>query len=560
MTTDNKRPQNLGEAIRKLMSKTPLLRVVVAMGLGIVGFEHLPSVPTGVLYGILAGVVVGMAYIALGKRQRAERAFTAMLWVGFATLGILLCSHYRAEAESGLPDGGWGNEGRGQAVFVARLDDTPHPTPKTYKVPARVEQIAKEGEWHEAGGRIMLYFKQDSCSERLRYGDRVIIRGRPEKPDTSIGEEGFNYRRYLLRKGVGWQCYVASERWLPVADRSEGKTVIGMAKRVQLHLVERIKSCKLSEEQHGMAEALLLGWRDDLEEETQLHFRQAGIVHLLCVSGLHVGIVAWMAGLPFFFFGRLTRHRIIKGTVQIIAIWGFVLVTGMAPSTLRAGVMFTLMRIGYMAQQGQNTMGNLCASALLLLFCNPFLLFDIGFQLSYAAVTGIVAWYKPLVALIKLPYEGVWPKMVAYVWKLICLTTAAQLFTVPLQLYYFHQTASWFMIANLLIVPFAGVLLALVMGLVLIGDVPGIGDAILKVLQNALGFADRLTSWIGSLPYSTIETGDCGIAVVGLLYACLLFTTLYIRCRIKWTLPAGAGCLLIATLLMRADLFLPSAA
>ena len=88
------------------MSKTPLLRVVVAMGLGIVGFEHLPSVPTGVLYGILAGVVVGMAYIALGKRQRAEWAFTAMLWVGFATLGILLCSHYRAEAESGLPDGG----------------------------------------------------------------------------------------------------------------------------------------------------------------------------------------------------------------------------------------------------------------------------------------------------------------------------------------------------------------------------------------------------------------------------------------------------------------------
>ena len=127
------------------MSKTPLLRVVVAMGLGIVGFEHLPSVPTGVLYGILAGVVVGMAYIALGKLQRAEWAFTAMLWVGFATLGILLCSHYRAEAESGLPDGGWGNEGRGQAVFVARLDDTPHPTPKTYKVPARVEQIAKEG-------------------------------------------------------------------------------------------------------------------------------------------------------------------------------------------------------------------------------------------------------------------------------------------------------------------------------------------------------------------------------------------------------------------------------
>ena len=126
MTTDNKRPQNLGEAIRKLMSKTPLLRVVVAMGLGIVGFEHLPSVPTGVLYGILAGVVVGMAYIALGKRQMAEWAFTAMLWVGFASLGMLLCSHYRAETESGLPDGGWGNEGRGQAVFVARLDDTPH--------------------------------------------------------------------------------------------------------------------------------------------------------------------------------------------------------------------------------------------------------------------------------------------------------------------------------------------------------------------------------------------------------------------------------------------------
>ena len=172
----------------------------------------------------------------------------------------------------------------------------------------------------------------------------------------------------------------------------------------------------------------------------------------------------------------------------------------MAPSTLRAGVMFTLLRVGYMAQRQPNALNNLCTSALLLLLVNPYLLFDVGFQLSYAAVLGIIAWHKPLANLLPLPFEKFSHRCVHYVWKLVCLTTAAQLSTAPFVLYHFHQFSPWFLIANLLIVPFAGVLLATALGMIALVKLPLLGGAATWLLRQELMATDTLTRWVGTLP------------------------------------------------------------
>lgn len=509
--------------------RAPMLRVVLAIGVGIVVGEQLPRV---LLLPLCAGEVVLFVLMALSTRWRHKKAFLPLLWLFLALFGMLLATVYRTDASSGLPAGGWCADEGQPATFVVRLSDTPRQTPKTYKVKARVVSVADSDTWQPTRCNIILYVKKDSASAALGYGDCLVVRAHPHLPDSSIGPDHFNYRRYLLRHGVGWQCYVPSTGWEKLETQSDGTLgLAGWSKRLQQRMVRRIQSSPLTMQQQGIAEALLLGWRDDLDETTIEQFRSAGVMHLLCVSGLHVGIVAWLAGLLFLLFGKRLWQRIVKGVVQIAVIWLFVMLTGMAPSTLRAGVMFSLLTVGSMLQRRPSTLNNLCTSAVILLMANPYLLFDVGFQLSYSAVLGIIAWNEPLRRLLPIARQGVLRLVLWAVWGLICISTAAQLGVMPVMLYHFHQFAPWFLIANLLIVPFAGLLLATVLCVVLLSPTSVLGLWATWLLRQELVVTDAVTRWVSSLPYAMLEGFYFDLPMALLLTAVLLAVTFFVRRR-----------------------------
>ena len=534
-------------ALGRLMRRTPLLRVVLALSAGILMAEYLPSPPVGLLCLVAAVAVVLMAVAMTMKHRGTNLFFTILLWLVLVMVGWLLGIFHATDPAHGLPAEGWGTKDKSRTTLVATLTDTPRSAPRTYKVTAHVDAVCCDTAWKAADCRIMLYLAKDSASCSLRYGDRLMLHARPQLPNDAQNPGQFDYRRHLLHKGIGWQAFVQQGEWksLPaLSGHSNG--LIAWSKQIQSRLVGRIQSCRLTPAQQGIAEALLTGWRDDLDENTVHQFRTAGILHLLCVSGLHVGIVAWLAGLCLFFLGRRQWHRIVKGSVQIVAIWLFVLLTGMAPSTLRAGVMFTLLRLGDMAQRQPNSFNNLCSSALLLLLIDPYLLFEVGFIFSYSAVIGILALQDPLEDLLPLPFEKFGHRCVHYVWKLICLTTAAQLGSAPFVLYHFHQFSPWFFIANLVIVPFAGILLATALCMVAFVPLPWAGAAATWLLRQELTAVDAVTCWVGTLPYASMEQLYCDLPMVLLLVIALLLLILFIRCRTRWALPAVAGCLLLA--------------
>lgn len=546
---DIRQPARLTEAVAQLLGRAPMLRVVLAFAAGIGCAELFPTVGL-LLPALLALMAAGVAAVGASGRVRwLTPAFLPFLWLLFMALGFLTATHHRTTPSDGLPASGWCVADREPALFSVRLADTPRQAPRTYKVAARVEAVYDGAIWQEADCPVLLYLHKDSSAAALQYGDRLVIHARPQQPDSSINPYQFDYRRYLLRKGIAWQCYVAQEGWYRQPDSlANHRGLLAWSKRVQRQLVQRLQSTTLSQQHKGMAAALLLGWRDDLEPSTLLHFRQAGIMHLLCVSGLHVGIVAWLAGLLFLFMGKLRWQRVLKGSVQLLAIWGFTFVTGMAPSTLRAAVMFSLLRIGYMAQQRPLALNNLCTSALLLLFVNPGLLFDVGFQFSYTAVVGILALQDPLRSLVKLPFEKRWTAPVRYVWKLVCLTLSAQLFCMPLQLFYFHEVYTWFIIANLLIVPFAGLLLATVLAVVLLPQASGLGHAAVWLAGQEFHAADGLAAWVGGLPCAVLDNLYCSPFMFVLLIVALLLVTLFLRSRLLWPLPAAAALLMVVAI------------
>lgn len=425
-------------------------------------------------------------------------------------------------------------------IWVAEM---PSQRSRSIHVVGEVLEITDSvGTVHPCQGKILLFVKKDSlASAPLSYGDEILLLANPNLPSSVDNPHQFDYRRHLRNKGILYTDYVTPADYRLLGHNSRGLMASVTALRQRLVAVIRLSA--LTPSQQGIAEALFLGWDDDLDEKTSAQFRQAGITHLLCVSGLHVGIVALLAGYALFFIGNHRRGRIVKGVVQLLVIWLFVLLTGMAPGTMRAGLMFSFIAVGRMAFSRPPTLNAVAASAVVLLVFQPLLLFDIGFQLSYAAVVGILLIVPQLKALLPLPsVVNSWWRPLAVciqkVYSLFFVSIAAQLATAPFILFYFHQFPLYFLIANMVVVPFAGLLLGSVIVLVAFAWWP----ALFALLGGAVSFEIAVTEWITSavarLPHALVQSVyfDAWMLVLSLALLALLVAALTRRSWSRFSL------------------------
>lgn len=508
-----------------------MMRIVLALVAGIVLGEHIAGLR---LWWLCGGMMVGLVLMMLTLRmKRGDGPFRISLWVTFISMGWALV--LARQPYDPLPQ----MESVSRTQLSVHLTDTPVATSKCYKVSACIDSVAHQ----PSRGKIMLFIRQDSAAARLGYGDYLTLDVRLQRPSDSVGSDGFDYRKYLYRHGITWQCFVASDEWSHLPQQPH-PTLLTQAHRWQQKWVDQVRHMRLSPSQQGIVEALVLGWRADLDDTTQQQFRQAGIVHLLCVSGMHVGLLAMIVGGMLFFLGQLRWQRVLKRGIQIVAIWGFVLLSGMGTATVRAGIMFSLMVVGGMMERKPNTLNNLATSALLILIANPLSLFDVGFQMSYAAVLGIALWYGPLRQMLPIPVVGVAWMGVGKLWSWLCLSTSAQMAVLPLSLYYFHQYPTYFLIANLTIVPFAGVLLASILAMLLSGG----GDALVGLVSVELRGMDAVTRWIAELPYASISNIYFDLPMALMLGTAWMLLGGLARRRGLWALSAALLCLILMVL------------
>ncbi|MBP5189621.1 MAG: ComEC family competence protein [Bacteroidales bacterium] len=386
------------------------------------------------------------------------------------------------------------------------INDIPEERERTIRVTAEVLEIADSNESpHICNGKILVYFEKPS---NVDVGDELLILTTPRLPNGSDNPHQFNYRRHLQRHGILYTAYVPASNYHIMAHSGYGFKA--RLTTLRQKLINVIHFSKLTPSQQGIAEALILGWDGDLDEKTQTKFRSAGITHLLCVSGLHVGIVALLVGWSLFFLSNRKVPRIIKGTIQILAIWAFVAITGMAPSAMRAGLMFSLIVLGQMFFTKPPTLNTVAASALIILVTNPLLLFDIGFQLSYSAVIAIILFTKPLENLIPIPESNKWAtnllfKLLKKIRTLLCVCLSAQLAVTPLTLFYFHNFSPYFLVANMTIVPFAALLLGSVLLMIIVCWWPLAFKAVGVIVSALISVTEHITSAVSSWPYALVE-------------------------------------------------------
>lgn len=399
--------------------------------------------------------------------------------------------------------------------MLVRVVDMPSRRAHSWRVTADVLEIKDNtGISHPCNGKVLLYLLDsdsptlDKTTPTIERGDELLVHCTLKVPSSVDNPHQFDYRKHLLHKGISHTANLNDDNYRVIGHNKSGSMT--WLADFRYRLVNIIKESRLSPVQQGLAESLLLGYRNDLDVNTQDNFRSAGITHLLCVSGLHVGIIASLIGLCLRLLGNRRPWRITRGVVQLLCIWFFVALSGMAPSAMRAGLMFSFIVVGNILYSRPPTANAVAASAVILLLIKPVLLFDIGFQLSYAAVFGIIACHGPLCSLIPIPqrrksFKSISLRLLYGLWTLACLSLVAQLSTMPVTLYHFHQFSPYFLVANITIIPWAGILLGSIILLVTFAWQPWLFNIIGHIVSYELAFCQWVTSTISNWPHAQIE-------------------------------------------------------
>lgn len=383
-----------------------------------------------------------------------------------------------------------------QAVITSSAEEKEN----TWKYTAEVKFINDSTGWKIISGKILLYLRKASFPTPFRYGDQLIIEGMPQelKPPMNPGE--FNYKRFLGFRNIYHQQFVNDSASVVRAGSQPPSLIYAAACRIREAAKEILNRHLPEVRQRAVACALLLGVNDALDEELTHAYSAAGAMHVLAVSGLHVGIIYGLLLLFFRPFSSTQKGKWALAMVSIMVLWLYAVITGLSPSVLRAVTMFSFVALAKPLRHRTNIYNTLAASAFVLLACNPFLIMSVGFQLSYMAVLGIVYLYPVL-------YHSwdVHNWLGDKIWQITCVSLAAQAGTFVLGLLYFHQFPTYFLISNLFVIP--GATLILISGLLLFisSGIPVIEmlfGHILRMLIEALNF---VVTAVEALPLALIE-------------------------------------------------------
>ena len=335
------------------------------------------------------------------------------------------------------------------------------------KYEAEVIQINQQ----KTVGKILLNIQKDSMKNELNIDDKIVVKSFFQDVNSPLNPHQFKYKEYLEKQGIYQQVFLNISEFKIVENT--GVTISGFAHKIRESIRESLYKYSFSKDELAVISALLLGQRQDISKELIDEYSKAGAIHILAVSGLHIGIILLILSWLFTPIENVKNGKLLKAFLIVLFLWMFACIAGLSASVVRAVTMFTFLAIGTVFQSKKVIEYSLISSMFLLLLIKPLFLFDVGFQLSYCAVFGIV-WMQPKI------YKALHSKgfILNKISQLLSVSIAAQIAVLPISLYYFHQFPGLFLLSNLVIIP--------VLGAILIGGILIILLSVLEILPSFL--------------------------------------------------------------------------
>lgn len=400
----------------------------------------------------------------------------------------------------------------GKAVLVT-IEEPLAEKKQSYKTLASVQAVLFDHSITKASGRIILYFQKDSNAQQLHYGKQLLLY-KALQPIKNTGNPGcFDYQQYCTFQGISYQVYLKRGEYVTLKIENENlfrKYLFSTREKIIGLLKKYIPGAK----EAGLAEAMLIGYKDDLDKRLVQSYSDTGAVHIIAISGLHLGLIYWLLMLLCKPLAKYKTGKIIQPILIIAGLWAFSFIAGGSPSVLRSAVMFTCLVLSNHMNRKTSVYNSLAASAFLLLCYNPFWLWDAGFQLSYAAVLSLAIFYKPVYDLFFFPN-----KMIDIVWKSVCVTLAAQILTVPVSIYHFHQFPNLFLFANLLAVPLSSLIIFGEIAICVISIFPAFAAGAGYLVHYLIYWLNSFIELVSSLPFAITNDLQINLAQLVCLYA-----------------------------------------
>ncbi len=526
----------------------PFVRFIIPLIAGII-FQFYAGLSLQLLLIIL---LVAILCLIIFLRINFARRYT-LRWIqgGFIHLALLVFGSILLYQKDIKHNKEWiGHIKNDSLAVMTTLQEPLVAKAKSYKAEASIESVYINGTWQKVQGKVLLYFGKDSASQpTLNYGSQVIFYKPLQEIKNSGNPGNFNYKQFNAFKDIYHQAF------LKTGDYAELKTTKTNAFQQWLYDVRTIVIKKLQQfipgdKESGVAEALLIGYRDDLDKDLVQAYSNTGVVHIIAISGLHLGMIYAVLVLFFRPFKKRQWARWLKPVVVLTVLWVFTFLAGAVPSILRSAVMFSFIVLGETIDRKSSVYNTLASSAFVMLCFNPYFLWDIGFQLSYIAVVSIVAFSKPVYN-----WFYVENKLIDFVWKLTSVTIAAQILTVPIIFYSFHQFPNFFLLTNCIVVPLSTIVLFAELVVLIVSPWALVAKFCGMITGFLLHFMNSFIELMSSFRFAVTDEIQVSLVETILLYIVIIFLSLWLMKKIKFALFAGLTFLFVFVVINGVEAF-----
>ena len=470
-----------------LNKEIPFLRIGVPLCLGIISGLYIhPGIYSSILFIIIC--LAGFIFSAFFNRQLTNYFYGPVICISLYFCGLILYTNEKNSISELKPH---------KSVFLSTLTDYPEEKQNTYMLTVKLNRAFTADTAFRVQGSMVLYHKKDSLTGLLLPGDILIFSCSPREITNKGNPCEFDYRFYMQTRGVRYWAFTGKNDLIYTHSPGHRKLKY-RALMVRERIIKMYEERGIKGERLALVAAITLGQKNHLDQEQKQIFINAGIMHIMAVSGLHAIILSlFVFKLLFFLRGRLNILRVI---LTILIIWAFAFVTGLTPSVLRATLMFSFLQTGNLMKRHVNSVNSVLASAFVLILVRPSVIFDAGFLLSYAAVLYIIIFYQDLY--LKIQFSNWLPDKA---WQSIAVTIVAQAGTLPLTIMLFNRFPTYFIITNAILVPLSSFLIIIGCLIPLTFPVVFLSRYLAVALDKLTGLLEFLTGKAASLPFSTID-------------------------------------------------------
>jgi len=519
------------------LQRTPFFRLLLALLFGIITFRYfqIPVLTLTILV-VVAILVISVSFFIrkTAIQYRFRWLFGSGLFLLLFNLGYLLCLF--SESKSTFYPLGE------RKTFLVTVNSATVEKPKSYRCEIKLNKVLDQNKWKTATGNAIVYFEKNELAKNLLVGDEFIVQATFKEPPCAENPGGFDYAAYLKQNNIRATAYINASDWYktktipPFSIRRE-------ANIVRSKLLAIYEKYGIKDYEFAVLAALTVGYTDELSPDLRASYSATGAMHILSVSGLHVGIVYVVIAFLLSFLKKNRFQLFLRAILIVLFLWTYAFITGMSPSVVRSALMFSFVAIGTSLERKSQIYNTVFMSAFLMLLIEPNFIYNIGFQLSYAAVISIVIFQKPFAAL--LPVRN---KAIRWLRDLLSVSVAAQIGTLPFTLYYFQQFPNYFLLTNLVAIPLSTIVIYLAITLLATSFIPTIATFVAILLKWSLVLLNFLIVEIHHLPFS-VSILTLNFSQVFALVSAITFISLYFYTKKAIPLLVGLSCIFVVSFL-----------